>query len=339
VKTPPKVEPAKASNPSSRSGSWFNVSTSVSIKDIKTRQTGEFVYDYRKRYIETRKSTVGGIISLGGYTKAQREAAVQTIDPTYWKNAFYSLPTISKALNGIDEMTVSVNFLYKGKQAEGTEQQLAKWTKKEGWVDAKKNECIGLEFPLKYFYDKYAKSSSKFADDITYEQNFEVTYMEGNNTKVKKFKSTVPAFTGDIPISTPMVGVTYIEVVADEDSLTWDKAEYEGGEFDGLKSNLTKIGVKMESKTPKNSGNATLTSKNPEAGFWFDNVYNKKTGTYSAPQVKATYTFYNTKLAKAMNTKDKKTIVIEKEDAIGEGPSITFIDDDYMPVDKPEGYK
>lgn len=339
VKTPPKIEPAKAGDPSSRSGSWFNVSTSVSIKDIKTRQTGEFVYDYRKRYIETRKSTVGGIISLGGYTKAQREAAVQTVDPTYWKSAFYSLPTISKALNGIDEMTVTVNFLYKGKQAEGTEQQLAKWTKKEGWVDAKKEECIGLEFPLKYFYDKYANSSKNFANDITYEQNFEVTYMEGNNTKVKKFKTTVPAFTGDIPISTPMVGVTYIEVEADEDSLTWDKAAYEGGEFDGLKSNLTKIGIQMESKNPSNKGNATLTSKNTSACFWFNNILDKKTGLYEIPQVKATYTFYNGKLAKAMDTKDKRTIVIENNDALSEGTSITFMDSDYMPIEKPESYK
>ncbi len=127
--------------------------------------------------------------------------------------------------------------------------------------------------------------------------------------------------------------------MADEDSLTWDKGEYSGGEFDGLKSNLTKIGVKMESTNPKNSGNVTLTSRHTDAGFWFDNVLDKKTGLYSAPKVKATYTFYNTKLAKAMGTKDSKTIVIEKEDAIGEGPSITFIDDDYMPVDKPASYK
>ncbi|MBQ3644883.1 MAG: hypothetical protein II961_09830 [Candidatus Riflebacteria bacterium] len=339
IETPEKIEPAKSGDPKEVKGAWINVSTNMAFKSVKTRKTGEFVYDFRKRYIETRKTTVGGILSLAGYTQAQRDAAVQTVDPTYWKNAFYSLPTISKSLNGIDEMTVTVNFLYKGKQAEGTEQQLAKWTKKEGWVDAKKEECIGLEFPLKYFYDKYSKNSKTFADDITYQQNFEVTYMEGNNTKVKKFSTTVPAFTGDIPISTPMVGVTYIEFEADEDSLTWDKAEYEGGEFDGLKSNLTKIGIKMESKTPKNTGNATLTSKNPNACFWFDNNYDKKTGKYEIPQVSATYTFYNSKLAKAMDTKDKKTIVIENDDALSEGTSITFMNDDYMPIEKPASYK
>jgi len=339
IETPEKVEPAKSGDPKGVSGSWINISTNMAFKSVKTRKTGEFVYDFRKRYIETRKSTVGGILSLADYSQAQRNAAVQTVDPTYWKSAFYSLPTISKALNGIDEMTVTVNFLYKGKQAEGTEQQLAKWSKKEGWVDAKKEECIGLEFPLKYFYDKYANSSKNFANDITYEQNFEVTYMEGNNTKVKKFKTTVPAFTGDIPISTPMVGVTYIEVEADEDSLTWDKAAYEGGEFDGLKSNLTKIGIQMESKNPSNKGNATLTSKNTSACFWFNNILDKKTGLYEIPQVKATYTFYNGKLAKAMNTKDKKTIVIENNDALSEGTSITFMDSDYMPIEKPESYK
>lgn len=339
IETPEKIEPAKSGDPKEVTGAWINASTNMAFKSVKTRKTGEFVYDFRKRYIETRKTTVGGIMSLAGYTQAQRDAAVQTVDPTYWKNAFYSLPTISKALNGIDEMTVSVNFLYKGRQAEGTEQQLAKWTKKEGWVDAKKEECIGLEFPLKYFYDKYAKSSSRFADDITYQQNFEVTYMEGNNTKVKKFSTTVPAFTGEIPISTPMVGVTYIELNADEEDITWDKGDYEGGEFDGLKSNLTKIGVKMESKNPGNKGAATLTSRNTSAGFWFDNILDKKTGTYSVPQVSATYTFYNTKLAKAMNTKDKKTIVIENSDALSEGTSINFMNDSYMPVEKPESYK
>ena len=340
IETPSKVEPAKAGDPDKTTGAAFvNISSSMAFKSVETRKKGEFVYDFRKRYIETRKTTVGGIVGLGGYSEAQRKNAVQTVDPTYWKNAFYSLPTISKSLNGIDEMTVTVNFLYKGKQAEGTEQQLAKWTRKEGWVDVKKEECIGLEFPLKYFYDKYANSSKNFAKDITYKQTFEVTYMEGNNTKVKKFVTETPAFTGEIPVSTPMVGVTYVELTADEDSITWDRATYEGGEFDGCKSNLTKIGVKMESKNPSNKGNATLTSKNTTAGFWFDNYYNKKENKYEAPKVSATYTFYNTKLAKAMGTKDSKTIVVEKADAIGEGSSITFIDDDYMPVEKPASYK
>ena len=37
--------------------------------------------------------------------------------------------------------------------------------------------------------------------------------------------------------------------------------------------------------------------------------------------------------------KDKKTIIIEKEDALAEGPSITFTNNDYLPADKPEGLK
>ena len=339
IKTPTEVTPAKAGDPKAVTGAIVNISSNLAFKSVKTRNTGHFVYDFRKRYIETRKTTVGGLINLADFTEAQKQAAVQIVDPTTWKKAFYSLPTISKALNGIDEMTVTINFLYKGKQAEGTEQHLAKWTKKDGWVDAQKEECIGMEFPLKYFYDKYGKSSKDFTKDITYKQTFEVNYMEGNNTKVKKFETVVPAYTGDIPISTPMVGVTYIEFEADEDNLTWDKATYDGGEYDGLKSNLTKIGIKMESKNPSNKGTATLTSKNTSACFWFDNLLDKKTGKYEVPQVSATYTFYNTKLAKSMNTKDQKTIVVNNEDALGEGPSITFMDDDYMPVEKPADYK
>ena len=54
---------------------------------------------------------------------------------------------------------------------------------------------------------------------------------------------------------------------------------------------------------------------------------------------RSAYTFYSTKLAKALGTKDKKTIVIEKEDALAEGPSITFTNNDYLPADKPEGLK
>lgn len=342
VEAPAKIDPAKASEPRSAGYAWFSASTSLSMKDIKQVKEGTYKYDMRKQWIETRKTTVGGIIGLNGYSQSQREACVVTVDPTYWKRAFYSLPTISKSLSGIDQMTVSVNFLYDGKQAEGTEQQLAIWTKKDGWVDPQGEECIGLAFPLKYFYDKYSKTN-KFADKLSYQQNFVVTYMEGNNTKFMKFTTKVPAFTGEIPISTPMVGATYVEFNAestdDDGGITWDRGSYEGGEFDGLKSNLTKIGVKMTSKDPKNNQSLTLTKNKPVAGFWIDNKYNEKTGVYTVPTVEATYTFYNTKLAKSMETKDKKSIVLENKDALGEGPSIIFMDDDYMPVDKPDSYK
>ena len=342
LEAPEKIEPAKTGDPKSAGAAWVSISTSLSMKDIKKVKEGTYKFDMRKQWIETRSTTVGGIVGLNGYTQAQRDACVVVVDPTYWKSAFYSLPTISKALEGIDEMTVSVNFLYKGKQAEGTEQQLAKWSKKNGWVDPQGEECIGLTFPLKYFYDKY-KNTKGFADDITYQQNFEVTYMEGNNTKVKKFSTNVPAFTGEIPISTPMVGVTYIEFDAtptdDDGGITWDKGAYESGAFKDYKSNLSKIGIKMTSTDPKNSGSLTLTKQKPIAGFWFDNKLDKKTGIYSMPEAEATYTFYNTKLAKSMETKDNKTIVIEKKDALGEGPSIIFIDDDYMPVERPASYK
>lgn len=318
---------------------WFKIIDNMTLKSEKTRKTGEFVYDFRKHFIETRKTVVGGILNLADYTEAQRQAAIQTMDPTYWKSVFYSLPTISKALNRVDEITLTVGFLYNGKQAEGTEKQLVKWNKKDGWVNAKNEECIGLEFPLQYFYKITGDNSKDFSEDLVFQQDFEVTYMEGNDTKVKKFTSTVPAFTSSIPISTPMVGVTYIEFEANDDYISWDKDKYEGGEYKGLKSNLTKIGIKFETKNPSRRASTTLTSKNTSAGLWFDNVLDKKTGLYIAPQISATYTFYNNKLAKAMKTKDMRTIVVEKEDALSEGTNITIMNDDYMPIEKPESYK
>ena len=163
--------------------------------------------------------------------------------------------------------------------------------------------------------------------------------MEGNDTKVKEFTTIVPAFSSGIPISTPMVGITYIEFVADSNYITWDKSIYEGSEYRGIKSSLTKISIKVESKNPSNRGSGVLTSRNPTVGVWFNNFFDKKTGKYEIPQVSATYTFFSDKLAKAMNTKDKRTIVIEKEDALSEGTSITFMDDDYMPIEKPDSYK
>ncbi|MBQ3644882.1 MAG: hypothetical protein II961_09825 [Candidatus Riflebacteria bacterium] len=339
IETPSKVEPDKAYDLNYTPSYWYNLTKSVAIKDEKDRNTGEFVYDFRKQYVETRKTTIGGLLSLNNYSEAQRKDAIQTVDPTYWKSAFYSLPTISKSLNRVDEMTVSVSFLYKGKQAEGTESQLAKWTKKNGWLNAKNEECIGLEFPLQYLYDKYSDKSRHFADDVTFQQKFAVTYMEGNDTKVKEFTTIVPAFSSGIPISTPMVGITYIEFEADSNYLTWDKSIYEGSEYRGIKSSLTKISIKVESKNPSNRGSGVLTSRNPTVGVWFNNFFDKKTGKYEIPQVSATYTFFSDKLAKAMNTKDKRTIVIEKEDALSEGTSITFMDDDYMPIEKPDSYK
>ena len=339
IETPEKVESAKVYDPDNLPSYWSNLSKSVAVKDEKIRNTGEFIYDFRKQNTETRKTTIGGLLSLNEYSDAERQEAFQTVNPTYWKTAFYSLPTISKSLNRVDELTVTVSFLYKGKQAEGTESQLAKWTKKNGWVNAKNEECIGLEFPLQYLYDKYSDKSKNFASDVTFQQKFHVSYMEGNDSKIKEFTTVVPAFSSGIPISTPMVGVTYIEFETDNNYLTWDKSIYGDGEYSGKKSSLTKISVKVESKNPSNRGSGVLTGRNTSVGVWFNNLFNKKTGKYEVPEVTATYTFYNDKLAKAMNTKDKRTIVIEKEDALSEGTSITFMDDDYMPIEKPEAYK
>lgn len=333
LKEPEKVEPAKAADVDTGSGR-FSGGVSFALKSEQERKKGSYVFDMSRRHNIVRTTMVGGIIGLGDYSKEVREAAILTVDPTYWKSAYYSLPNISKRLSGIDEITLAVNFLYKGKQAEGTEQQIAKWAPKVGWTDIDGNEVISLAFPLKYFYDKYSSKSASFADDITYKQSFEITYMEGNNTKIKKFADVLPAFTGDIPVSSPMVGVTYIELEADEDALTWARDTYEEEDYDGIKSDLSKIGVSLTTAGPTNKGTATLTPKNPYASFWFNK---DKDGIL--PDVKAVYTFYSTKLAKALETKDKKTIIIEKEDALAEGPSITFTNNDYLPADKPEGLK
>lgn len=337
-KIPEKVVSTKFSDNKEIIKAWNNFCSNVKLKNEKTRKTGEFIYDFRKRYIETRKTAIGGTLNLGDYTESQRKTAIQTMNPAFWKNVFYSLPKISKSLNCVDEITLTVNFLYKGKQAEGTEKKLAKWNNKDGWLNSKKEECIGFEFPLQYLYEKNANNKS-FQKYLTFQQNFEISYMEGNATKVKKFTTNVPAFTSDIPISTPMVSVTYVELEGNKDYINWDKTIYESGEYKGLKSNLTKIGIKMESKNPSNMFNTVLTSKNNRVGLWFDNIYDEKKGIYTAPKVSAIYTFYNTRLANAMNTKDKKTIVIEKEDALSQGTSITFMNDDYMPFEKPDSYK
>ncbi len=340
IKTPEKIETVKSERLKKEiSKFWFNLIENMTLKSEKTRKTGELVYDFRAHSVATRRAVVGGTLSLDGYSEAQRQEAIQTVDPTYWKNAYYSLPTISKALKCVDEITLTVSFLYKGKQAGGTEKQLVKWNKNKGWVNAKNEDCIGLEFPLQYFYKLKGDKNVNFSEDLEFQQSFQITYMEGNDTKIKTFTSTVPAFTNSIPISIPMVGVTYIELNAKSDYLTWDKDIYKSGEYKDLKSNLTKIGVKFETKNPSSRVITNLTSKNTSAGLWFDNIFDKKTGLYIIPQISATYTFYNGKLAKAMNTKDKRTIVLEKEDALSEGSSIIFMDDDYMPIEKPETYK
>ena len=339
IKAPNKITNFKSYEIKEINKSWLNFSKNMILKNEETRKTGVFLYDFRKRQIETRKTAIGSILNLDDYSENQRKSFIQITDPTFWKSAFYSLPRISKCLNCVDEITLNVIFLYKGKQAEGTEKQLAKWTNKNGWLNAKNEECIGFEFPLQYLYDKYAKNNKSFYKNLIFQQNFEITYMEGNATKIKKFTSNVPAFNKNVPISTPMVGVTYIEFEANNDLISWDKNNYESGEFKGLKSNLTKIGIKVEAKNTNNKANTILTSKNPTVGLWVDNIYNKSTGLYSVPEISAIYTFYNSKLANAMNTSDKKTIVIEKEDALSHGTVITFINDDYMPVEKPESYK
>lgn len=340
ISTPQKVQSLKTYNYNEFFENWTTTLTkSIDLRSDKIRKTGELKYNFKKRYIENKKISIGGIISLADYSEAQRRKSIyQAANSTYWKSLFYNLPYISKAISQIDEITLTLNLLYKGKQAEGTEQQLAKWTKKEGWVDKSGTKCIGFEFPLKYFYDKYSRDRKTFPKDLAYQQNFVVSYMEGNTTKIYKFSTKIPAFTDSIPINTPMFGATYVEFNADNYCLTWDKSEYENREYRGLKSNLSKIIINVESKNPTNKGNVILTRKTPTAGLWFANIQDKKTGLYKVPMISATYSFYNSKLAKSMNTVDKKTIIIENEDVLSNGSIITIRDDDYMPVVKPESY-
>lgn len=340
IKIPQKIESGKSSDSKKELNKiWIPLRDNMILKNDKNRKTGEFVYDFRKHHIETRKNIVGGIINLSNYSEVQKKETIQAMDSNFWKTAYYSLPKISKTLNCVDEITLTVNFLYNNKLAEGTEKQLAKWNIKDGWLNAKKERCIGFEFPLQYFYEKYSDNDKNFQKNLIFQQNFEITYMEGNATKIKKFSTNVPAFTSGIPISTSMLGVTYIEFDANKEFITWDKSNYECGEYKDLKSNLTKIGIKVESKNPNNKAIITLTSKKPIGGVWFNNTYNKKTSIYSAPDISAIYTFYNSKLATAMNTTDKKTIIIEKEVDLSEGTSISIMDTDYMPLDKPALYK
>lgn len=333
IKEPDKIEPAKAKDIQAGKGK-FNVGLSFALKSVEQRKTGKHVFDMRKRQILTRSTVVGGIVGLSDYSDEIRKNAILTVDPTYWKSAYYSLPTIGRSLSGLDEIALTVQITHKGKQAQGTEQQLAKWIPKTGWVDVDGYEIISLMFPLKYFYDNNLDKSKNFTDEVQYKQSFEITYMERNNTKIKKFTDTLPAFTGDIPISSPMVGYTYIELDAEGDELTWNRSAFDHEAYKDIKSDLSKITVTMETTNPSNKGAATLTQRNNYANFWFTNDKNG-----NLPPVKATITYHTPKFAKALETKDQKTIVIESNNALEAGPSLEFMDYDYLPAEKPASIK
>lgn len=335
MKAPDKISSAKADDAKPGSGKKFTGGVSFALKTEKERLKGTYTFDLRKRHIVTKSTTVGGVIGLSDYSEAIRNKAIVTVDPTYWKSAFYRMPPVSSALKDVDQITLTVNIQYDGTQADGTEQQLAFWTAREGWRDINNVPIIYFNFPLMSTYDKYSKKDKNFKKKLVFEQNFAINYLVNNRTKEKKAGNTLPVFNGDVPLSNPMVNFTYVAIEANPDDIAWSRDDYTIPEYEDLVSDLSKVEVKLSTDKPKNTGEATLNTRTDFVSFWFDH---DKDG--NLPLIDATYTFHSRKVAKALNTPDKKTIVItSKIDAINGNNFINLMDDDYLPIERPEGFK
>lgn len=312
VSEPAKAEPVKSAElekSSSLSSAFRKASfdASLNVKSQQDRKTGSFTFNMKNRKIVTRKTSVGGIIGLSQYTKEQREAAIVTIDPTYWAKAYYSLPSIAPDDDVVD-MAISVNMLYNGKQAPGTEQQLAKLSKsREAWVNAAGDEILSLPFALKYTYDQL-KKDNKFSDNLKatreiakgleFEQTLTLTYKDGRNKKQTVFKDVLPAFKGDVAMNDPAVSFSF--VTFDGSYLTWDKKE-------GLQKVLISFDAKVNGT--KKPFKLNINENNDSVTVLVDKDYDKKTGAFSdqASDIKVTYTVKTTGNSKA------DTVVVDKK--------------------------
>lgn len=326
------VDPAKLGDKTSKRGIFGGSNTNVVIKDQKLVKKGKMVYDLKHSNIVTLKTTVGGFLGLSDIDENERSKYIVTVDPTKWSYAYYTLPTISPNMSGILDINLTINLLYDGKQGEGVNQQTAKWTKKGGWVDVEGNEITYIAFPLKYFYEKHSNDKD-FNTKMQFSQKFAVTYMEGNNTKIKEFEDKLAAFRGETPVSTPMSSLTFVEVNGDEDLLDWTDI-VDVDDEDAKPTKLTKVAVSLQNEKTKEKAAGTLTTNNTCVGFWFKNekVEDKKAKTcsYETPVIKGTFTFSNSGYAKVYGGKGKSQIIITKTDALEGGTTIYLDNDFYM---------
>jgi hypothetical protein len=182
---------------------FFRISggKSIAVKDIRLTKKVNDTISFNVKQLVERKSTAGGFVGLGRYSKEIKDKLAIAIVGTNWQSAYFVLPPISDDDDiGIKRISLDIRLMNKGKMYNS---QVFNWTKEKKWTDRNGTERAVAAFPLL----ELAKE-----DPAMKNMNFELvaTINAGNSTL--PLTQTVPVGNGENNIALPLSMVDIIKV-------------------------------------------------------------------------------------------------------------------------------
>jgi hypothetical protein len=127
---------------------FFRVSggKSIAVKDIRLTKKVNDTISFNIKQLVERKSSAGGFVGLGRYSKEIQDKLVIAVTGSKWQSAYFVLPPVSDNEDiGISRIALDIRLMNKGKMYSS---QVFNWTKENRWRDRTGTERSVAAFPL-----------------------------------------------------------------------------------------------------------------------------------------------------------------------------------------------
>ena len=234
LKAPPVVNPIQAGAPDTGNGFFVRAGYSVAIKDV--RQTKESVEEISFGVRSTAECTAvaEGFVGLSEYPEEVARKSILIVPPGPWRSTYYLLPVLGNdPAIGIEGATMSITLM---DEDHAVSTQTARWTLKDGWIDANQRPTLVMAFPV------LGLVGDRKLDGLKYRTRLSIQTRQDDAT----YEQTQPVADGEFPLQGRRQ-VLFDTVVVDAGHLTFQDLDRPDPTGKLKTSNLEAVHVVLES--------------------------------------------------------------------------------------------
>ncbi|MBF0546245.1 MAG: hypothetical protein HQM08_17510 [Candidatus Riflebacteria bacterium] len=247
MEPPAKVEPAQAKKVDSPG--WWQSESNYAMKDINKVKKGKETFEFTKQSLVSRKTSFGGVIGIGEYSKDIQDKLVTTMAAKNWQKSYYLLPMVGDGL-GVTKIVLQVKPVMPDKKTQITNvgALAATWMPDTQWIDeitkVKVNYLVfGMQGSVKTIGEEQIKN-------CFYQLNLVITQKAAGKVDTFNFTSYEPFCNGDVPVNTPLSVLEGFKIDALGDLVYGNQA-----------GNVYKVGITVSPTSPAKKYTATITSQ------------------------------------------------------------------------------